>query len=185
MGIDVWYKRTGETAAPAPVKPLAEPSKPVPEPVPAAPAVETAPPEDAPRVVAVEVERFELLCVRAPNALLFTGALASAAHQRLAQDIALSVSLAMQREPGNTEWLSFRYPQVSGSDGDWQRPLRAFTSKQLGLIEPGLVLVSGSAAQRFEGWLEPAPLLFADFDTLARDATLKAQLWREIRSRCS
>ena len=136
-------------------------------------------------MAATEIERFELLCVRAPNALLFTSALASAAHQRLAQDIALSVSLAMQRTPGNTEWLSFRYPQVSGADGDWRRPLRAFTNKQLGLIEPALVLVAGGVAERFEGWLEPAPLHFADFDTLARDAALKAALWREIRSRCS
>jgi hypothetical protein len=132
------------------------------------------------------VERFALVCIRAPGALLFSPPLAVLPHRRLAQDIALSVQLALRQSGGEAEFLEFRYPQIEGvTQGNWLGALKAFTSKQQGLVGSRLVLATHTVAGRFAGWLDEQLLPMPEVAELAGSAELKQALWRQIRSHLS
>ncbi len=155
----------------------------------AAPAAPQSPGEpvthDAVPDVALEpVERFELVCIRAPGALLFSPPLAAVSHRRLAQDIALSVQVALRQSGGVAEFVDFRYPQIEGTvEGNWQGALKAFTSKQQGLVASRLVLATHETAGRFAGWLDEQLLPMPEVVELSGSAELKQALWQQIRSR--
>ncbi len=199
MGIDVWHLRPsrGELAVlpastpVAPESPARPPSAQVegtgPQLTAAPVAPNASPPQEAAQQSEPEpVERFELLCIRAPGALLFSPPLAAVPHRRLAQDIALSVQVAHRQSGGAAEFVEFRYPQIESTvQGNWQGALKAFTSKQQGLVGSQLVLATHEVAGRFAGWLDDQLLPMPEVAELAGSAELKQALWQQIRSRLS
>ncbi len=132
----------------------------------------------------VPVESFTLVCFRAADALLFCAPLASVNHRRLANDIAVSVSIAVREAPQKAEILEFRYPQIAGgAGGDWRRTLKAFTDKQVNVAAPKFIMVTRDVSHRFEGWYDNDPLIIDPVADLASNPDLKKALWQQIKSR--